>query len=69
MSNVLIKDNPAAELSRLSATNFFIDKPADMTQATYLINAAKREAARFGVYDYLANHYARIAAYARMVGA
>lgn len=68
MSNVLIKDDPAAELRRLSATNFFIDKPADQTQATYLYLMAKREAARFGVLDYLASHYIRIAAYARMVG-
>lgn len=69
MSNVLIKDNPAAELARLSSTNFFRDKPSHMTQAAYLHLAAVREAKRFGVHDYLASHYARIAAYAQKVKA
>jgi hypothetical protein len=68
MSNVLIKDNPEAELARLETTNFFRDKPADQTKAGYLHDIAKREAKRFGVYDSLANHYVRIAAYAVKVG-
>jgi hypothetical protein len=69
MSNVLIKNDPAAELARLSATNFFRDKPADQAKSSYLYEMAKREASRFGVYDYLADHYVRMAAYARTVGA
>jgi hypothetical protein len=69
MSDIYIKNDPAAELARLSATGFFRDKPADQSQASYLYNVAKREAARFGVYDYLANHYIYIAAHARKVGA
>jgi len=68
MSDVLIKDNPAAELRRLEATNFFQDKPEDQTQAAYLVRIAIREAARFGVDDYLATHYISLAAYARKVG-
>jgi hypothetical protein len=62
--NVLIKDDPEKELARLSATNFFRDKPADETKSSYLYGIAKREAQRFGVYDYLASHYAYLAAYA-----
>ena len=69
MSNVLIKDNPEAELKRLQASNFFRDKPAGISQAAYLHLVAVREAKRFGVHDYLAAHYVRIAAYARKVGA
>jgi hypothetical protein len=69
MSNVLIKDNPEAELARLASTNFFRDKPAYMSQAAYLHLIAVREAKRFGTIDYLAAHYARIAAYAQKVGA
>lgn len=69
MSNVLIKDDPAAELERLRATNFFRDKPADQTESGYLHSVAQREAQRFGVYDHLANHYIRISTYARKVGA
>jgi hypothetical protein len=69
LNNVLIKDDKAAELARLSATNFFIDKPADMTQAVYLYHVAKREAARWGAENYLAAHYFRMSAYARTVGA
>lgn len=65
----LIKDDMAAELARLSASNFFIDKPADQTKASYLHEAAMREARRWGQMDYLANHYVRVAAYARKVGA
>jgi hypothetical protein len=57
------------ELQRLTSTNFFQDKPEDETQAVYLYRIAKREAKRFGVYDYLASHYIRVAAYARTVGA
>jgi hypothetical protein len=69
VSDTLIKDDPAAELRRLSSTNFFRDKPAEQTQASYLHHVAKREAKRFGVYDYLAEHYAHLAAYARTVDA
>lgn len=67
--NVLIKDDPAAELARLEASNFFRDKPAEMTKAAYLHLIAVREAKRFGTLDYLASHYVRIAAYARTVDA
>lgn len=69
MSNTLIKDDPAAELRRLESTNFFIDKPADQAKSAYLYDVALREAKRFGTLDYLASHYARMAAYARTVGA
>lgn len=69
MSNVLIKDNPQAELMRLESTNFFVDKPADQTQAVYLYHVAMREAKRFGPENYLAAHYFRMSAYARTVGA
>jgi len=69
MSNVLIKDDPAAELARLQASNFFRDKPDGMSQAAYLHLVAVREAKRFGTLDYIAAHYVRITAYARKVGA
>lgn len=69
MTDVLIKDNPEAELKRLVSTNFFRDKPSYMTQAAYLHLIAVREAKRFGVRDYLASHYVRIAAYAQKVKA
>jgi len=69
VSDVLIKDDPAAELCRLESTNFFRDKPEDVTKAAYLHLVAVREAKRFGVHDYLASHYVRIAAYAQKVGA
>ena len=69
MSNVLIKDDPEAELNRLRATNFFRDKPADQKESAYIYHVALREAKRFGPEDYLAFHYARIAAYARVAGA
>lgn len=62
MSSTLIKDDPAAELRRLEATNFFRDKPADQTQSSYIYSVALREAKRFGTEDYLASHYARLAA-------
>lgn len=69
MSNVIIKDDKAAELARLSAINFFQDKPVGETKAVYLYKIAKREAARWGAGDYLAAHYFRMSAYARTVGA
>lgn len=69
MSSTLIKDDQAAELARLSATNFFTDKPADVTQSVYLYRIAMREAARFGADNYLAAHYFRMSAYAKTVGA
>ena len=69
MSDILIKDDPAAELRRLESTNFFRDKPEGQTKAAYLCRIAQREARRFGTTDYLASHYIRIAAYARKVGA
>lgn len=69
MSNVLIKDDPARELQRLSATNFFIDKPVDEPKSVYLYHVAMREAKRFGPENYLAAHYFRMSAYARTVGA
>lgn len=59
----------AAELTRLEGTAFFKDKPADQTKAAYLHRLACREAERWGVYDHLANHYVRLAAYAAKVGA
>jgi hypothetical protein len=68
MSDVFIKNDKAAELARLKETNFFRDKPAEQKPSSYLYEIAKREAARFGVYDYLADHYVRMAAYARTVG-
>lgn len=67
MSDVLIKDDKAAELARLSATNFFRDKPADMPQSVYLYRIALKEAKQFGPNNYLAYHYARMAAYAQMM--
>lgn len=56
------------ELRRLEATNFFQDKPADQSKSDYLEHIAGKEAARFGVYDYLANFYALLAGYAKTVG-
>ena len=64
MSNTLIKNDPAAELRRLEATNFFRDKPVNEPKSSYLLRMAQREAKRFGTMDYLANHYVRLAAYA-----
>lgn len=69
MSDALIKDDPAAELRRLESTNFFRDKPEGVSKASYLHLIAVRQAKRFGINDYLANHYVRIAAYAQKVKA
>ena len=67
--STLIKDDPAAELRRLASTNFFVDKPEGQSKSAYLHAVAVKQARRFGIDDYLANHYVRIAAYARKVGA
>ena len=67
MSNTLIKGDPAAELQRLRATNFFIDKPDTQSESSYIYEVACRQAKRFGVYDYLADHYARLAAQVRLM--
>jgi hypothetical protein len=56
------------ELKRLNDTNFFRDKPADISQATYLHVVGVRQARRFGVNDYLARHYIRLSTYAKSVG-
>ena len=58
----------AAELARLSATNFFADKPADQSKSVYLYYVALREAQRWGIEDPLANYYIGLSAYARSVG-
>jgi len=57
------------ELKRLNDTNFFRDKAADISQATYLHVVGVRQARRFGVNDHLARHYIRLSAYAKSVGA
>lgn len=59
----------AAELARMSASNFFIDLPAGVSKAAYLYHIANHEANRFGPTDQLALHYSTLAAYCLRVGA
>lgn len=68
MSSSITTVDPAQELQRLSATGFFIDKPADQSKGDYLAVIALREAKRFGLEDALANQYLDLAVYAREVG-
>lgn len=56
------------ELQRLEATRFFDNKPHGMSKASYLYEAALREAKRWGQMDPLANKYAALAAQARKAG-
>lgn len=57
------------ELARMEGTNFFALMPEGTSRCEWLYAAAKKEAARWGQYDYLANKYARLAAYVRVVDA
>ena len=64
-----MSDSLAQELQRLSASNFFADKPDDQSKGDYLAAVALREGQRWGLEDSLANHYLDLANYARSVGA
>jgi hypothetical protein len=68
MHDVVIKDDPAAELRRLESTNFFRDQGEGESQSSYIEFIAQREASRFGTDDALVRHYIRLAGWARMVG-
>ena len=54
------------ELARLEGTRFFANKPRNVPQSKWLYKAALREFGRFGQYDNLGYHYARLSAFARM---